>query len=229
ILNKYNLSAESNLLQLCAHANKLRALVPNNKKKRLIIKERAQYCAKTKDMWNIWLHALDLAIPKNNTDEAIMAASSCVSQFRRELAEAEEKLRRIQNINTTKISTIQDLADVIMMLKEAKNNSEHWQFLFMEKNPECAKELLTWIQDAIATRKLCNPVYSINRKCTTGIFNKFLKLYDITAKRLKKIEGKHASRVHDSQNPTLQRFEFLSKVAMRHKIDHHNSGIYYAE
>ncbi|CAG8754157.1 3268_t:CDS:1, partial [Cetraspora pellucida] len=47
-----------------------------------------QYCAKTKDMWDIWLHALNLAVSKNNTDEAIVAASSCVSQFRRKLAEA---------------------------------------------------------------------------------------------------------------------------------------------
>ncbi|CAG8547027.1 7859_t:CDS:2 [Cetraspora pellucida] len=100
ILNKYNLLAESNLLQLCAYADKLstmlldwkahkdvkealhqhlfkenqiRALVLNNKKKRLTIKERAQYY---------------LAVPKNNTDEAIVAASSCILQFRKELAEA---------------------------------------------------------------------------------------------------------------------------------------------
>ena len=36
-------------------------------------------------MWDIWLHALDLAVPKNNTDEAIVAASSRVSQFRQDL------------------------------------------------------------------------------------------------------------------------------------------------
>ncbi|CAG8599511.1 23468_t:CDS:2 [Cetraspora pellucida] len=106
--------------------NQIGALVLNNKKKRLTIKEKAQYCAKTKDVWNIWLHALDLAVLKNNIDEAIVIASSRVSQFHRELAEAgsqleqqlpnppktlkhfslEEGLRRIQNINTTKISTI---------------------------------------------------------------------------------------------------------------------------
>ncbi|CAG8770040.1 14134_t:CDS:1, partial [Dentiscutata erythropus] len=80
VLNKYNLSAKSNLLQLRAHAdelstmlpdwkackdmkealcwrlfkeNQIGALVPNNKKKRLTIKKRAQYCAKTKDVWDI--------------------------------------------------------------------------------------------------------------------------------------------------------------------------------
>ncbi|CAG8473711.1 3082_t:CDS:2 [Cetraspora pellucida] len=88
VLNKYNLLAESNLLQLRAHADEFRALVPNNKKKRLTIKERAQYCAKTKDVWDIWLHALDLAVPKNNTNEAIVAVSSRISQFRKELAKA---------------------------------------------------------------------------------------------------------------------------------------------
>ncbi|CAG8825558.1 27878_t:CDS:2, partial [Dentiscutata erythropus] len=162
-----------------------------------------------------------LAVPKNNTDEAIVAASSHISQFRRELAEAgigskqiyiyaklpevtrasneiqkrqlkqrlpnppktpkhfslEEELRRIQNINTTKIPTIQDLADVIMMLsmrpaevatlciihyEPGELNPPEWY------KPERAKELLTWIQDAIATRKLRNPVYSINGKRSTG-------------------------------------------------------------
>ncbi|RIB20580.1 hypothetical protein C2G38_2035143 [Gigaspora rosea] len=140
--------------------NQIEALVLNNKKKRLTIKERAQYCAKTGDVWDIYLHALDLAMPKNNTDEAIVASSSRISQFCRELTEAgvgseqidiyaklpevtrasneipkrqleqrlpyppktlkhfslEEELRIIQNINTTKIPTIQDLADVIMTL-----------------------------------------------------------------------------------------------------------------
>ncbi|CAG8641232.1 24558_t:CDS:1 [Cetraspora pellucida] len=112
---------------------------------------------------------------------------------------------------------------------EAKNNPEPRQFLSMKKNPKRAKELLTWIQDAIATKKLCNPVFSINGKCSTGVFSKFLKSYGITTKRLRKIRSKHASKVHDDQNPTLQYLEFLSRVVMRHKMDHHNSGMYYTE
>ncbi|CAG8572054.1 15085_t:CDS:2 [Funneliformis mosseae] len=48
-------------------------------------------------------------------------------------------------------------------------------------------------------------------------------------KRLRKIGGKHASRVHSGQNPTSQHLEFLSRIAMRHKIDYFNSGKYYAE
>ncbi|CAG8820220.1 6256_t:CDS:1, partial [Gigaspora rosea] len=243
--------------------------------------ERAQYCAKTGDVWDIYLHALDLAEIKNDADKEIVASSSRLSQFRKELAEAgvdpeqiniyaklpnitqasnkiqkrkleqglisrpktpkhfslEEGLRRLQNIHTTETPTLQDLADVIMMLSmrpaeattlriiyyepdesnpsewynpdyswyctgyiknkgEAKNNSEPRPFLSMEKNPERARELLTWIQNAIAIGKLRDPVYSINGKRSTGVFSKFLKPYGITAKRLRKIRGKHASRVH---------------------------------
>ncbi|CAG8696179.1 28591_t:CDS:2, partial [Dentiscutata erythropus] len=84
---------------------------------------------------------------------------------------------------------------------EAKNNPEPQQFLSMEKNPERVKELLTWIQDAIATGKLYNPVYSINGKCSTEVFSKFLKSYSIIAKRLRKIGSKHASRVHGDPKP----------------------------
>src|SRR6185312_9778804 len=112
---------------------------------------------------------------------------------------------------------------------EAKNNSEPRPFLSMEKNPERARELLTWIQNAIAIGKLRDPVYSINGKRSTGVFSKFLKPYGITAKRLRKIGGKHASRVHGGQNPTLQHLAFLSRIAMRHKMDRHDSGMYYAE
>ncbi|CAG8736014.1 11846_t:CDS:2, partial [Gigaspora rosea] len=281
---KYNLLAESNPLQLCAHAgelgtmlpdwkarkdvkealhrrlfkeNQIEALVPNNKKKRLTIKKRAQ----KPEMY--------LAETKNDVDKEIVGSSSHLSQFRKELAEAgidpeqintyaklpnvtrasnkiqkrklEQgliRLRRLQNICTTETPTLQNLADVIMMLSmrpaeattlriiyykpdesnppecynldyswyytgyiknkgEAKNNSESRPFLSMEKNPEHAKELLTWIQDAIPTRKL--------QSC------------------------KHASRVHGGQNSTSQHLAFLSRIAMRHKIGRHDSGMYYAE
>ncbi|CAG8540663.1 12113_t:CDS:2, partial [Cetraspora pellucida] len=301
ILNKYNLLAESNLLQLYAHADELSTMLPDWKACKDVKKALSQYCAKTKDVWDIWLHVLDLVVPKNNIDEAIMTASSHISQFHKELTEArvgskqiyiyaklpevtrasneiqkrqleqrlpnlpktpkhfflEERLRRIQNINTTKIPTMQDLADIIIMLSmklakvvtlciihyepgelnppewyksgKAKNNPEPWQFLFMKKNPERAKELLIWIQDAIATGKLCNSVYSINRKCSIGVFSKFLKLYNIIAKRLRKIGDKNASRVQGGQNPTSQYLEFLSRIAMRHKIDCFDSGKYYAK
>ena len=92
--------------------------------------------------------------------------------------------KQLQNINTSKIPTREDLADVIVMLsmrpgevrslqinhyelnpsnipawykegyswyctdylksrEEKKKNPEFWPFLSMEKNSECARELLT--------------------------------------------------------------------------------------
>ncbi|CAG8575111.1 4775_t:CDS:2 [Cetraspora pellucida] len=55
--------SESNLLQLCAHANELSTMLPDWKARKDVKK------------------ALYLAVPKNNTDEAIVVASSHVSQF----------------------------------------------------------------------------------------------------------------------------------------------------
>ncbi|CAJ0834277.1 1584_t:CDS:1 [Entrophospora sp. SA101] len=344
ILKKYNLSTESNPSQLCVYASELgamlpdwkarknvkealrrrqfkeeqiKALVPDKRNEKLTIRERVQYCAKSGDPYDIYLHALDLVKTKNDSDEEIVASSSRLSLFRKELKESgvdskvidiyakfpaltqdsneiqkkqlvqrltdpfktsntpkhfslDMGLGRIQNIDTTKIPTMQDLADVIMMLSmrpaeittlriihyepdetdppewykpgyswyctgyiknkgEKKVNPEPRQFLSMEKNPKRARELLTWIQNAIATKKLRHPVYSDNGKRNTRAFSKFLKPYGIIAKRLRKIGGKHASRVHGGQNPMTQRLNLLARIAMRHKIDRFDSGTYYAE
>nr|CAG8617019.1 9256_t:CDS:2 [Entrophospora candida] len=312
-LEKYNLSTKSSPSQLRVYASELgamlpdwkarksvkealrrrlfkedqiKALVPDKRNEKLTIKERAQYCAKSGDPYDIYLHALDLIKTKNDSDEEIVASSSRLTLFRKELKEAgvdskvidiyakfsaltqdsneiqkkqlvqrlpnapktpkhfslEEGLRRIQNIDTTKIPTMQDLADVIMMLSmrpaevttlriihcepdppewykpgyswyctgyiknkgENKVNPEPRQFLSMEKDPERARELLTWIQDAISMKKLRDPVYSDNGKRNIRAFSKFLNAYGITTKRLRKIGSKHASKVHGSQNPTAQ-------------------------
>ncbi|CAG8569568.1 8366_t:CDS:1, partial [Acaulospora morrowiae] len=48
-------------------------------------------------------------------------------------------------------------------------------------------------------------------------------------KRLRKIGGKHASRVHGGQNSTSQHLDFLTRIALRHKIDHFDAGKNYAE
>ncbi|KAG9288577.1 hypothetical protein G9A89_008449 [Geosiphon pyriformis] len=286
ILNKYNLSTESNPLQLRAYANELgtmlpdwkahkdvketfrqclfkenqiETLVPDKRGKNLTVKERVRYCAKTEDVSDIWLHALDLAVPKNNTDKAIVAASFCLSQFRKKLAEAgvdSEQIntyaklpditqafnQRLQNIHTTETPTLQNLVDVIMMLSMRPAEATTLRIIYYkpdESNPPewynsdyswyCTGKLLTWIQNAIAIGKLHDPVYSINEKRSTGIFSKFLKPYGITAKRLRKIRGKHASRVHGGQNPTSQHLTFLSRIAMRHRMDRHDPGMYYAE
>ncbi|CAG8606333.1 5653_t:CDS:1, partial [Acaulospora morrowiae] len=49
------------------------------------------------------------------------------------------------------------------------------------------------------------------------------------AKRLRKIGGKHASRVHSEQNSTPQHLDFLIRIALRHKIDCFDAGKNYAK
>ncbi|CAJ0862348.1 924_t:CDS:2, partial [Entrophospora sp. SA101] len=100
ILKKYNLSTESNPSQLHVYASELgamlpdwkahqiKALVPDKRNEKLTIKERAQYCAKSGDPYDIWLHALDLIKTKNDSDEEIVASSSRLTLFRKELKEA---------------------------------------------------------------------------------------------------------------------------------------------
>ncbi|CAJ0846022.1 10782_t:CDS:2, partial [Entrophospora sp. SA101] len=243
ILKKYNLSTESNPSQLHVYASELGAMLPDwkahKRNEKLTIKERAQYCAKSGDPYDIWLHALDLIKTKNDSDEEIVASSSRLTLFRKELKEAgvdskvidiyakfsaltqdsneiqkrqlvqrlpnapktpkhfslEEGLRRIQSIDTTKIPTMQDLADVIMMLSMRPAEVTTLRIIHCEEaklrvsnspdepdppkwyKPERAKELLTWIQDAIATRKLRYPVYSDNGKRNIRAFSKFLNPY----------------------------------------------------
>ncbi|CAJ0842620.1 11263_t:CDS:1, partial [Entrophospora sp. SA101] len=97
-LEKYNLSAESNPSQLRVYASELgdmlpdwkarksvkealrrrlfkedqiKALVLDKRNEKLTIKERAQYCAKSGDPYDIYLHALDLIKTKNDSDEEI--------------------------------------------------------------------------------------------------------------------------------------------------------------
>ena len=56
----------------------------------------------------------------------------------------------------------------------------------MKKNPERARELLIWIQDTIATGELRDPVCRSAGRRNTRPFDKFLKLYRITPKILRK-------------------------------------------
>ena len=39
---------------------KIETLVPDKRKKKLTIKERALYCAKTGDKWDIYIHACEI-------------------------------------------------------------------------------------------------------------------------------------------------------------------------
>ncbi|CAG8655327.1 14057_t:CDS:2 [Cetraspora pellucida] len=137
VLNKYNLSAESNLLQLCAHANELSTMLPDWKARKDVKEALSLYCAKTGDEWDIYIHALDLGLKTGIAQEPIdiyaklPGVTMASNKIQKEWTEQdvannqlkipphfslEKGLKRIQNIDTTKDSLLQNLADVIMML-----------------------------------------------------------------------------------------------------------------
>src|SRR2546421_191681 len=113
---------------------------------------------------------------------------------------------------------------------EKKKNSDPWPFLSMEKNPERARELLTWIQDAIKAKKLSGPVFTESGTRNAWPFNKFLKQepYRTIPKKLRDYGSKHASRIYSGKKPTPQHFKLLSRIAMRQESDHLDAGDNYA-
>ncbi|KAF0424759.1 highly derived d5-like helicase-primase: PROVISIONAL [Gigaspora margarita] len=291
----------------------IEALVPDKRKEKLTIEERAKYCAKSGDKWDIFIHSRDIG-PKSNDDKEIVAGCSRLSLFHNELLKVdvahelidtyakdsdvttasnkiqkerteqdvannwlkipsyfslEKGLKRIQNINTTNNPSLQDLADIIVMLcmrpakvsslqinyyevdlsnpsawykngyswyctgyaknkGENKDNPEPHPFLSMEKNPERARALLIWIQEAIKAKKLSDSTFSENGKRNTRVFSEFLKPHKITPKILRKIRSKHACRVHGGPNPTHQHLDLLNRIALRHKIVRLDAGKNYA-
>jgi len=179
--------------------------------------------------------------------------------------------KRLQNIDTSKIPTKEDLADVIVMLSmrpgevrslqinhyeldpsnipawykegyswyctgylknkgEKKKNPEPRPFLSMEKNPERARELLTWIRDAIKAKKLRDPVFTESGTRNAWPFNEFLKQepYRTIPKKLRDYGSKHASRIHGGKNPTPQHLKLLSRIALRQESDRLDAGDNYA-
>src|SRR3954471_1960043 len=105
------------------------------------------------------------------------------------------------------------------------------RLLSIEKNSEHARELLTWIQDAIKAEKLRDSVYTETGKHNNVPFAKFIKSLktnqdedEITPKLLRKIGAKHTSMVHAGSNPTHQHFDHLSKIALRQKINCLDAG-----
>ncbi|KAF0556669.1 highly derived d5-like helicase-primase: PROVISIONAL [Gigaspora margarita] len=65
---------------------RIEALLPDKRKGKLTIEERAKYCAKIGDAMDIFAHHLDLG-PKNDYENEIVASGSRQSQFRVKLAE----------------------------------------------------------------------------------------------------------------------------------------------
>ncbi|CAG8781315.1 618_t:CDS:1, partial [Dentiscutata erythropus] len=109
---------------------------------------------------------------------------------------------------------------------EKKKNPEPRPFLSMEKSPERARELLTWIQNAIKAKKLRDPVFTENKTRNAWPFNEFLKQepYRTIPKKLRDYGSKHASRIHGGKKPTPQHLKLLSRIAMRQESDHFDAG-----
>jgi hypothetical protein len=59
---------------------KIKTLVPDQRKKKLAIRERVLYYAKTGDKWDIYIHAREIG-PKSNDDKEIVASCSRLSLF----------------------------------------------------------------------------------------------------------------------------------------------------
>jgi hypothetical protein len=111
-----------------------------------------------------------------------------------------------------------------------KENPDPRPFLSMEKNPEHARELLTWIRDAIKAKKLRNPVYTKSEIRSAWPFNEFLKQepYRSIPKKLRDYGSKHASRIHSGPNATPQHLKLLIRIALRQESDRLDAGDNYA-
>src|SRR5436309_6086018 len=100
----------------------------------------------------------------------------------------------------------------------------------MEKNPEHARELLIWIQDAIKAKKLSDPVFTESGTQNAWPFNEFLKQepYRTILGKLRDYGSKHTSRIHGDPKATPQYLKLLSRIAMRQESDRLNTGDNYA-
>ncbi|RIB03260.1 hypothetical protein C2G38_2049407 [Gigaspora rosea] len=90
------------------------------------------------------------------------------------------------------------------------------KFRSIEKNQERAKELLTWIQNAISSGRIGDP-----GKPGVKWFNRFLKDYDLIPRHLRKIGAVYAVVVHGAKN--LAHAMTIAGEALRHNPDNNTS------
>ena len=111
-----------------------------------------------------------------------------------------------------------------------KENPDPRPFLSIEKNPERARELLTWIQEAIKAGKLRDPVYTEGGTRNAWPFNEFLKQkpYKSIPKDLREYGAKHASRAHGGKKTTPENLKRLTRIALRQESDRLDAGDNYA-
>ena len=94
----------------------------------------------------------------------------------------------------------------------------------MEKDPIQAKELLTWIQNAIPEKftflqKNCNGIINVNPINTT------IAEHRITLHKLRVIGANYASRIHGGRNDSYR--QYLQKLACRQVVGRVVSVEYY--
>ncbi|RHZ85035.1 hypothetical protein Glove_73g16 [Diversispora epigaea] len=92
------------------------------------------------------------------------------------------------------------------------------KFRSMEKNQERAKELLTWIQNAISFGRMGDP-----GKPGVKWFNRFLKDYDLIPKYLRKLGAVYGAVVHKAEDPG--RIMTIAGECLRHSSDNHTSPV----
>ncbi|CAG8581890.1 16462_t:CDS:2 [Dentiscutata erythropus] len=240
----------------------IEALLPDKRKGKLTIEERAKYCAKIGDAMDIFAHHLDLG-PKNDYENEIVASGSRQSQFRVKLAEGgvspeiintyakdpkliqesnkiQKKqtkkrmanpdripihfllarvLKRIQNMDISKIPSKEDLADVIVMLSMRSAEVRSLQIIHYKPDPLNAP-----------AKKLCDTVFTENETRNAWPFNEFLKQepYRTIPKKLRDYGSKHVSKIHGGKKPTPQHLKLLSRIAMRQESDRLDAGDNYA-
>ncbi|PKY56850.1 hypothetical protein RhiirA4_477441 [Rhizophagus irregularis] len=91
-------------------------------------------------------------------------------------------------------------------------------FRSLEKNEERARQLLTWIQEAIVSRVLRDP-----GKPGAQWFNAFLKKYNLLPSYLRKIGAVFAVEKHDAKN--LSKAMTIASEALRHSPDNNTSPV----
>ncbi|PKC69132.1 hypothetical protein RhiirA1_456394 [Rhizophagus irregularis] len=91
-------------------------------------------------------------------------------------------------------------------------------FRSLEKNEKRARQLLTWIQEAIVSRVLKNP-----GKLDAQWFNTFLKNYNLLPSYLRKIVVVFAVEQHDAKN--LSKAMTIASEALRHSSDNNTSPV----
>ena len=92
------------------------------------------------------------------------------------------------------------------------------KFRSMEKDRERAKELLTWIQNAISSGRMGNP-----GKPGAKWFNRFLKDYDLIPRHLRKLGAVYGAVVHKAGNPG--HIMTIAGECLRHNPDNHTSPV----